>query len=146
MMNVQTDIPHYVVMVVLSPELDKVVMLKKATGPKFLLGKMTYPGGHIEQGEHPLDAASREMLEETGLVVPREDFRHVATKEEPGKFELFVAARCDSVESARTCTQEEVSVVSVAEFLENFASTPAAYASDAKDIMLLSKVFLNHKV
>jgi 8-oxo-dGTP pyrophosphatase MutT (NUDIX family) len=31
------------------------------------------PGGHVEQGEEPLAAAHRELLEETGLTVDRLD-------------------------------------------------------------------------
>ncbi len=33
------------------------------------LGIWIYPGGHVDPGEHPHDAAQREALEETGLKV-----------------------------------------------------------------------------
>jgi 8-oxo-dGTP pyrophosphatase MutT (NUDIX family) len=32
-----------------------------------------FPGGHVEEGEEPLAAAHRELLEETGLTVDRLD-------------------------------------------------------------------------
>jgi 8-oxo-dGTP diphosphatase len=36
-------------------------------------GRWGFPGGHVEQAELPLDAAHRELLEETGLTVDRLD-------------------------------------------------------------------------
>ena len=46
---------------------DKVLLIKKAKG--FGAGKWNAPGGKIEPNEKPLEAAKREVLEETGLVV-----------------------------------------------------------------------------
>ena len=37
-------------------------------------GTWAVPGGHLEIGESPKHAAMRELLEETGIKVPQEDF------------------------------------------------------------------------
>ncbi len=42
--------------------------------PPFV-GQYLPPGGHIEQGENPLEAAVREVREETGLEIEITDFR-----------------------------------------------------------------------
>jgi len=42
-------------------------LIKKARGP--YTGLLDLPGGKLEHGESPMDAVSREVMEETGLVV-----------------------------------------------------------------------------
>lgn len=54
--------------------LDHVLLLRKSH-PDWLAGKLVGPGGTVERGEGPLDAAHREMREEAGL--------------QPGDFTLF---------------------------------------------------------
>jgi 8-oxo-dGTP pyrophosphatase MutT (NUDIX family) len=42
------------------------------TGHHGGINSMDIPKGHIEKGETPLDAAKRELKEETGLVIPND--------------------------------------------------------------------------
>jgi 8-oxo-dGTP diphosphatase len=56
---------HGVGMIVLKPE--SVLMVKRGKQP--FLGHWSYPGGSVEAGESPVDAAVRELYEETGLSV-----------------------------------------------------------------------------
>lgn len=47
------------------------------------------PGGHVEPGEQPLDAAYRELLEETGLVpdTPLEEVAVALVQHRPGRLD-----------------------------------------------------------
>lgn len=47
---------------------DEVLLMKRAAG--FSAGGWFLPGGHVEAGERPAAAASRELREETGIDVP----------------------------------------------------------------------------
>ncbi len=46
---------------------DEILLAKRGHEP--FEGKWCIPGGHIEFGEHPVDAVKREVLEETGLTL-----------------------------------------------------------------------------
>ncbi len=49
---------------------EEVLLLRGAADKIIWAGKLNGVGGHVEPDEHPLDGARREVLEETGLVVP----------------------------------------------------------------------------
>ncbi len=50
------------------------LLFVKREKPPFA-GQYLPPGGHIEQGENPLEAAVREVREETGLEIEVQDFK-----------------------------------------------------------------------
>jgi 8-oxo-dGTP diphosphatase len=53
----------------------KVLSIKRGRPP--FVGMWANPGGNIDEGEKPLDAAVRELEEETGLIVPANQFTYV---------------------------------------------------------------------
>lgn len=53
----------------------KVLSIKRGRPP--FVGMWANPGGNIDEGEQTLDAASRELEEETGLTIPGKYFTYV---------------------------------------------------------------------
>lgn len=51
------------------------VALIRKKRPRWQAGHLNGIGGHIEPGEHPIQAMEREFGEETGLLVPEENWQ-----------------------------------------------------------------------
>jgi 8-oxo-dGTP diphosphatase len=60
---------NYVCGFLFTPDQRKVVLIRK-NKPEWQKGLLNGVGGHIENGEHPLEAMIREFKEETGLNKP----------------------------------------------------------------------------
>lgn len=120
----------YVMMVVFDPSLQFVVGITKKKGPAFLLNKVTFPGGRVEDGESSLAAAAREMLEETGLNVPLIDWVKVDHFKASDREMTTYAAVSDKFFCARTCELEPVWQLNVARHQQYAAAQPAQYAPD----------------
>jgi 8-oxo-dGTP diphosphatase len=59
----------------------KVLSIKRGKEP--FKGMWANPGGNIDEGEKPIDAAVRELEEETGLKLPKENFEYVGAFDKP---------------------------------------------------------------
>jgi ADP-ribose pyrophosphatase YjhB (NUDIX family) len=59
----------------------KVLSIKRGRPP--FVGMWANPGGNIDEGETPLDAASRELEEETNLVIDPGHFYYVGAFDKP---------------------------------------------------------------
>jgi len=64
-------VKRYVLGFALTPEMDRVALIQK-NRPDWQAGKWNGIGGHIEDGESPLEAMHREFQEETGVYIAKE--------------------------------------------------------------------------
>lgn len=102
---------RYAHAIVFSPDFSHVMVLTKRHGPAFLLGKLNFPGGHIEEGETPEEAASRECLEEADIVIPTDAWvlaRHRVFGEQAELYS-FCAVSAD-IFTAKSMTDELIEV------------------------------------
>ncbi len=126
---------RYVLMVVIDPATGFTVGITKKKGPAFLLGRVTFPGGKMEDGESPAQAASREMLEETGVSVPEADWQCIEVRFGDG-FELHVlAALSRKVLHARQLEEEPVWHLAYTRHFEYARRQPAQYAPDFVEVL-----------
>ena len=70
-------------LVILVPNGDgyKILSIKRGRPP--FVGMWANPGGNIDEGEKPIDAAVRELEEETGLVIDPGHFYYVGMFDKP---------------------------------------------------------------
>lgn len=121
------------------PAQPRVVLLTKKHGPSMLHGKFNYPGGKIEPGETPAQAAAREVAEETGLVIAAEDLAYVDEVHVPGEYQLSVfAGYHPHPELAQSMTDEDISVHFVTDIAEDARANPHKYAPDFEAWLTLS--------
>ena len=79
------------------------LLLARRAGEPFA-GRWDLPGGFLEEGEHPLDALRRELLEETGLTVEPGEFvgvwmdRYGEGADAPSTLTLYWTARAGAGE------------------------------------------------
>jgi 8-oxo-dGTP pyrophosphatase MutT (NUDIX family) len=73
---------------------DGSVLLIEKKKPPWQQGRLNLPGGKIEVGETPVEGASRELYEETGILVLPEQLTYVARFNLPveGSPKLYVYA------------------------------------------------------
>lgn len=78
---------------------DRVVLVQRGKAPS--VGMWGFPGGHVELGETALDAAARELLEETGVTARPLDYLtniDVILRDDNGHIErqyLLAAVLCE---------------------------------------------------
>lgn len=91
---------------------DFVVLIKK-NRPAWQAGRFNGPGGKIEAGESPAQAAAREFEEETGARIAPDRWRHFATLRlaDGGAVHFLTVSR---PVNTRSMTDEEVGQYSLA--------------------------------
>ncbi|ATE60747.1 NUDIX hydrolase [Thauera sinica] len=76
-------------------EREGCILLMRRAGTGFFDGLYSLPGGHVEPGESVLQAAVREMREETGLTVALQDLEWVGVVHrlsDTNRIDFFVRA------------------------------------------------------
>lgn len=102
---------RYAQSVVFSPDFSHVLVLTKRHGPAFLLGKLNFPGGHIEEGETPEQAASRECKEEADITISPTDWVLARYRRFGDSAELYTYCGVSAdIFSARSMTDEVIEV------------------------------------
>jgi 8-oxo-dGTP pyrophosphatase MutT (NUDIX family) len=123
---------RYALMVVVDPSTGFAIGLTKKKGPAHLLDRLTFPGGKIEEGECPAAAASRELLEETGVAVAAQDWVAVEVKRGEGfELHLFAAQSNQVLHATRQADEvEPVWHMACARHLDYARRQPDQYVAD----------------
>ncbi|MDO8416584.1 MAG: NUDIX domain-containing protein [Agitococcus sp.] len=124
------DFVRYVLMIVIDPVTGFAVGLTKLKGPSYLLNRITFPGGKIDNDESVYCAASREMMEEAGLAIA-EDQWTIFDIVTCADYELTkLVARSADVMTAYTRELEPVWHLAIERHLEYAARSPELYTQD----------------
>lgn len=93
---------------------DVVVLIEKLR-PEWQRDRFNAVGGHIEKGETPAEAMSREFFEETGVLYPSDSWRQFADLLCPnGDRVYFFTIAADNLYAVKAMTDEQVRLVLVA--------------------------------
>jgi 8-oxo-dGTP diphosphatase len=105
---------NYVVGFMFDPSFQRVVLIRKSR-PKWQAGLLNGVGGHIEEGEAPIEAMLREFSEETGVQTTKEQWRHFLVMGDHYESGWTVKCFCCTglTLDCRTKTDEPVSVYDI---------------------------------
>lgn len=136
----------YALAVVFDRGCQRTVGITKLKGPESLLGRINFPGGKVEAGEKPEDAASREMLEETGIAVPADAWVPVDLILGDDFALHILTARVESVLHAKTLEAEPVWILELPFHVRNAVRQPEAYAPGFLRALLSAQNALSFEV
>lgn len=128
---------RYVNIIAVSEDGEHVVVLHKRKGPAHLLGKITVPGGQIDESDaSAAQAGARELAEETGIVVAADQLVRVAFKGN-SSFELTTFAVQTDISMA--CQQpgetEPIEIQRLPQVLQFATSGDERYVSDLAELL-----------
>lgn len=107
---------RYVCGLAFSEDGKDVALIQKKGGPKYVLGRYNGLGGKVELGEDSLSAMTREFREESGVIIPEENWDCFSTLHIGGNINdhiTFYSAFTDDIYDCRTVEDEPVIVCHV---------------------------------
>jgi ADP-ribose pyrophosphatase len=125
------------------------IMILMQRQPDWKTDKICVPGGRIDKGEKPLDAARRELLEETGYV--SSNWKSWKELNPSGKIAwtvyTFIARNCTMKQGPQPDAGERIKtkLVTFDEFLE-LAGEPTFYEGELKAALLRAKYDKKYKL
>lgn len=110
---------HYSLAFIFNKSLSKVLLIHK-THPEWQAGKINGIGGKIEPGETPVDCIVRETAEETGLVIPKDQWTPVGVlSSAEWEVSVFGAVYTGSLAQAKSLTGERIEWIAHAQLPKN---------------------------
>lgn len=121
----------------------RVAMVKKNRGMSILLNRYNGIGGHVEHGESPIEAQSREFHEEAGVYLPTSRWELFGVSEclEPD-FRIYAAKvylQPHEAQLVRTMTDEPINWLRVEEMMDP-AFIKASLAPDIPQYLRMAGV------
>lgn len=120
---------------------NKVLLTKRAKAP--FKDKWDLPGGFIERGENPQDAARRELKEETGLDITIKDVLGIYPDEYTHGSDSFHTLCIVYIASSRTSALKALDDVSASKWVDKKDITPSkiAFKSNQRAIKDFLKIW-----
>ena len=106
---------NYVVGFAFNEEKTRVVLIEKQR-PDWQKGKLNGIGGKVKEDESIIMAMEREFLEETGLLIPKdqwERFVKIGDNNHHGSMVHFYRAFVDTINEVKSATDERVMVLTI---------------------------------
>ena len=117
------EIRKYVLVFCFSEDSRDLVLIKK-NRPEQLKDKLNALGGKIEPGESPIEAAVREVREESGLSFCHDQLKFVAHFEKVPNAEITIyAVWSDEIQHAKTMEDEQIFILDT-KYLHTFNIMP----------------------
>ena len=123
-----------------SSSMDHVAVVEKSRPARFA-GKLFPQGGHVEVGETPRQAVSRECEEELGVQIKDEHWVPIAITKTNDNGELMATffASSDKIFDAVTTTEESVFVMKTSDLVVQCIQKPDTVASDLLTFIALAQ-------
>ena len=123
-----------------SHAMEYVAVIEKSRPTRFA-GKLFPAGGHVEVGESPAEAMSREGEEELGVLIAPESWTPIAITKTTDNGELMATffSVSDRVFDAKTCSEEAVHVMKTSDLVLQCLQKPDTVAADLFTFIALAQ-------